>query len=71
MDWKLSLWSSVELFEQARSPGRVVRVDQETKVGFNCLVSFHFLFSQVKDGNSESGDTFTLNNYGEEVVEFR
>ena len=32
MDWKLSLWSSVELFEQARSPGRVVRVDQETKV---------------------------------------
>ena len=43
MDWKLSLWSSVELFEQARSPGRVVRVDQETKVGFNHLVSFHFL----------------------------
>ena len=32
MDWKLSLWSSVELFEQARSPGRVVKVDQETKV---------------------------------------
>jgi len=56
MDWKLSLWSSVELFEQARSPGRVVKVDQETK---------------VKDGNSESGDTFTLGNYGEEVVEFR
>ena len=26
---------------------------------------------QVKDGNSESGDTFTLSNYGEEVVEFR
>ena len=34
MDWKLSLWSSVELFEQSRSPGRVVRVDQETKVNY-------------------------------------
>jgi hypothetical protein len=56
MDWKLSLWSSVELFEQARSPGRVVRVDQETK---------------VKDGGAENGDTLTLENYGEEVVEMR
>ena len=48
MDWKLSLWSSVELFEQARSPGRVVRVDQETKVGFNHLVSFSFSFLSGK-----------------------
>ena len=29
------------------------------------------LVFKVKDGNSESGDIFTLNNYGEEVVEFR
>jgi len=56
MDWKLSLWSSVEQFEQSRSPGRVIKVDQETI---------------IKDGDSEQGDTFTLENYGEDVVEFR
>ena len=56
MDWRLSLWSSAELFEQASSPGREVRVDQDTK---------------VKDGGAEQGDTFVLENYGEEAVEFR
>ena len=56
MDWRLSLWSSAELFEQASSPGREVRVDQDTK---------------VKDGGAEAGDTFVLENYGEEAVEFR
>jgi len=56
MDWKLSLWSSVEMFEEARSPGRVVRVDQDTK---------------VKSGTSAEGDTLTLENYGEPVVEVR
>ena len=53
MDWKLSIWAGVDLWEQARSPGRVVRVDQETK---------------VKDGGREEADTFTLENYGEEVL---
>lgn len=56
MDWKLSLWSSVDQFEQSRSPGRILRVDQETI---------------IKDGNSPQGDSFTLENYGSEVVECR
>lgn len=56
MDWKLSLWTSVDQYQEARSPGRVIRVDQETT---------------IKDGSSEQADTFTLENYGEEVVEFK
>merc|ERR1719422_2950746 len=30
MDWKLSLWSGVDQYEQARSPSRTVREEQDT-----------------------------------------
>ena len=55
MDWKLSLWSGVDQYEAARSPSRIVRVDQETI---------------IKDGDSKEGNVFTVENYGEERVEF-
>eukprot|EP00092_Neocalanus_flemingeri_P084481 GFUD01106138.1.p1 GENE.GFUD01106138.1~~GFUD01106138.1.p1 ORF type:complete len:462 (+),score=154.09 GFUD01106138.1:110-1495(+) len=55
MDWKLSLWSGVEQYEQARSPTRCVKVDQETT---------------IKDGGGSEGNTFTVENYGEGKVEF-
>lgn len=32
MDWKLCLWTGVELYQAARSPVRQVRVDQDTKI---------------------------------------
>ena len=55
MDWKLSLWSGVDQYEAARSPSRIVRIDQETI---------------IKDGDKEEGNVFTVENYGETRVEF-
>ena len=56
MDWKLSLWSGADQYEAARSPSRIVRVDQETI---------------IKDGDSQGqGNIFTVENYGETRVEF-
>jgi len=55
MDWKLSLWSGVDQYEQARSASRTVRVDQE---------------SIIKDGEGTEGTVFTVENYGEGKVEF-
>jgi len=55
MDWKLSLWSGVDQFEAARSPSRIVKIDQETI---------------IKDGEDKEGNIFTVENYGECRVEF-
>lgn len=55
MDWKLSLWSGVEQYEQARSPSKTVRVEQETI---------------IKDGEGDEGNVFTVENYGEGKVSF-
>ena len=55
MDWKLSLWSGVDQYEQARSPSRTVRVEQDTI---------------IKDGIGGEGNVFTVENYGEGKVEF-
>jgi len=55
MDWKLDLWSGVENYEQARSPTKSVRVDQETI---------------IKDGEGKEGNIFTVENYGDGKVEF-
>jgi len=56
MDWKLSLWSGVDQYEQARSPSRTVKVEQETI---------------IKDGEGSDGNVFTIENYGESKVEFK
>ena len=55
MDWKLSLWSGVDQYEAARSPSRIVRIDQETI---------------IKDGDNKEASVFTVENYGENRVEF-
>jgi len=55
MDWKISLWSGVDQYEQARSPSKTIKIEQETI---------------IKDGEGHEGKVFTIENYGEGKVEF-